>query len=178
MTSCPGRLWPGFEGLQDRPAVLGDSGPCPKDRGVDLSRVGIYGGSAGGQSTLNALLFHPDFYKAGVAFAGCFDNRMDKIDWNEQWLGWPVNPSYLAASGVVHADKLRGKLLLVVGEQDSNVDPASTMQVVDALIRADKDFELLVIPNGEHAAGRSTGPVAYGQRREYDFFLRTLGGAR
>lgn len=149
-----------------------------KDRGVDLSRVGIYGGSAGGQSTLNALLFHPELYKAGVAFAGCFDNRMDKVDWNEQWLGWPVNPSYLAASGVVHADKLRGKLLLVVGEQDSNVDPASTMQVVDALIRADKDFELLVIPNGEHAAGRSTGPVAYGQRREYDFFLRTLGGAR
>ncbi|KQM90966.1 peptidase S9 [Sphingomonas sp. Leaf22] len=149
-----------------------------KDASVDLSRVGIYGGSAGGQSTLNALLFHPDFYKAGVAFAGCFDNRMDKIDWNEQWLGWPVDASYLAASGVVHADKLRGKLLLVVGEQDSNVDPASTMQVVDALIRADKDFELLVVPNGEHSAGRSTGPVAYGQRREYDFFLRALGGAR
>ncbi|WP_394648362.1 DPP IV N-terminal domain-containing protein [uncultured Sphingomonas sp.] len=149
-----------------------------KDASLDLSRVGIYGGSAGGQSTLNALLFHPDFYTAGVAFAGCFDNRMDKIDWNEQWLGWPVDASYLAASGVVHADKLQGKLLLVVGEQDSNVDPASTMQVVDALVRADKDFELLVIPNGEHAAGRSTWPVAYGQRREYDFFLRTLGGAR
>ncbi len=149
-----------------------------KDASVDLLRVGIYGGSAGGQSTLNALLFHPEFYKAGVAFAGCFDNRMDKIDWNEQWLGWPVDASYLAASGVVHADKLQGKLLLVVGEQDSNVDPASTMQVVDALVRADKDFELLVMPNGEHTVGRSTGPVAYGQRREYDFFLRALGGAR
>ncbi|MFK3888280.1 DPP IV N-terminal domain-containing protein [Sphingomonas sp. NPDC079357] len=149
-----------------------------KDASVDLSRVGIYGGSAGGQSTLNALLFHPEFYKAGVAFAGCFDNRMDKIEWNEQWLGWPVDASYLAASGVVHAGNLQGKLLLVVGEQDSNVDPASTMQVVDALIRADKDFELLVVPNGEHAVGRSTGPVAYGQRREYDFFLRALGGAR
>ncbi|WP_333915790.1 prolyl oligopeptidase family serine peptidase [Sphingomonas sp. LR60] len=59
-----------------------------------------------------------------------------------------------------------------------NVDPASTMQVVDALVRADKDFELLVVPNGEHTVGRSTGPVAYGQRREYDFFLRALGGAR
>ncbi|PZQ63069.1 MAG: S9 family peptidase [Sphingomonas taxi] len=149
-----------------------------KDASLDLSRVGIYGGSAGGQSTLNALLFHPDFYKAGVAFAGCFDNRMDKIDWNEQWLGWPVDASYLAASSVVHAGKLQGKLLLVVGEQDSNVDPASTMQVVDALIRADKDFELLLVPNGEHSAGRSSGPVAYGQRREYDFFLRTLGGAQ
>jgi dipeptidyl aminopeptidase/acylaminoacyl peptidase len=146
-----------------------------KDPSLDLDRVGIYGGSAGGQSTLNALLFHPDFYKAGVAYAGCFDNRMDKIDWNEQWLGWPVDQSYLDASGVVHAVKLQGKLLLVVGEQDSNVDPASTMQVVDALVRANKDFELLVIPNGEHAAGRSTGPVPYAQRRQYDFFLRALG---
>lgn len=146
------------------------------DPSLDLTRVGLYGGSAGGQNTLNGLLFHPDFYKAGVAFAGCFDNRMDKIDWNEQWLGWPVDRSYLDASGVIHAGKLRGKLLMVVGEQDSNVDPASTMQVVDALIRADKDFELLVIPNGEHAAGRTTGPVEYGQRRTYDFFLRTLRG--
>lgn len=97
-------------------------------------------------------------------------------EFGEQWLGWPVDESYLAASGVVHAGKLRGKLLMVVGEQDSNVDPASTMQVVDALIRADKDFELLVIPNGEHGAGRTNGPVPYGQRRMYDFFLRTLQG--
>ncbi len=147
-----------------------------KDRAVDITRVGIYGGSAGGQSTLNALLFHPDFYKAGVAYAGCFDNRMDKIEWNEQWLGWPVDQSYLDASGVMHAAKLQGRLLMVVGEQDSNVDPASTMQVVDALIRADKDFELLVVPNGEHAAGRTTGPVRYAQRRQYDFFRRTLLG--
>ena len=147
-----------------------------KDPGVDLSRVGIYGGSAGGQSTLNALLFHPDFYKAGVAYAGCFDNRMDKIDWNEQWLGYPVDRSYLDASGVVHAHQLQGKLMLVVGEQDSNVDPASTTQVVDALIKADKDFDLLVIPGGEHTAGRSTGPVAYAMRRQYAFFLNALRG--
>lgn len=147
------------------------------DRSLDLTRVGLYGGSAGGQNTLNGLLFHPDFYKAGVAFAGCFDNRMDKIDWNEQWLGWPVDDSYDRASGVVNAAKLRGKLLMVVGEQDSNVDPASTMQVVDALIRADKDFDLLVIPNGEHSAGRTTGPVTYGHRRMYDFFLDALAGS-
>jgi len=163
-------------GFPDR--ILWMRALAAKDPSLDLGRVGIYGGSAGGQSTLNALLFHPDFYKAGVAYAGCFDNRMDKIDWNEQWLGWPVDQSYLDASGVVHADKLQGKLLLVVGEQDSNVDPASTMQVVDALIRADKDFELLVVPNGEHSAGRSSGPIPYAQRRQYDFFLRTLGGAR
>ncbi len=147
-----------------------------KDSAADISRVGIYGGSAGGQSTLNALLFHPEFYKAGVAYAGCFDNRMDKIDWNEQWLGYPVDQSYLDASGVVHAHQLQGKLMLVVGEQDSNVDPASTTQVVDALIKADKDFDLLVIPGGEHTAGRSTGPVAYAMRRQYAFFLKALRG--
>lgn len=147
-----------------------------KDPALDLSRVGIYGGSAGGQSTLNALLFHPEFYKAGVAYAGCFDNRMDKINWNEQWLGWPVDESYLAASGVVHAHKLKGQLMLIVGEQDSNVDPASTMQVVDALVKANKTFDLLVVPGGEHGAGRTGGPIEYAQRRQYDFFLRTLQG--
>ena len=101
---------------------------------------------------------------------------MDKIDWNEQWLGYPVDKSYLDASGVVHAGQLQGKLMLVVGEQDSNVDPASTTQVVDALIKADKDFDLLVIPGGEHTAGRTTGPVPYAMRRQYAFFLKALRG--
>lgn len=145
-----------------------------RDPSYDISRVGIYGASAGGQSTLNALLFHGDFYKAGVAMAGCYDNRMDKISWNEQWLGWPVDASYAAASGVDHAANLHGKLFLIVGEQDSNVDPASTMQVVDALVRADKDFDLLVVPGGEHSVGRSTGPIDYVTRRQFDFFVRAL----
>ncbi|WP_243455617.1 S9 family peptidase [Sphingosinicella sp. BN140058] len=74
------------------------------------------------------------------------------ISWNAQWLGWPVDQSYLDASGVVHADKLQGRLLMIVGEQDSNVDPASTLQVVDALIKAGKDFELLVVPGGSIAS--------------------------
>lgn len=145
-----------------------------RDPAYDISRVGIYGASAGGQSTLNALLFHGDFYKAGVAMAGCYDNRMDKISWNEQWLGWPVDASYAAASGVDHAGLLNGKLFLIVGEQDSNVDPASTMQVVDALIRADKDFDLLVVPGGEHSVGRSSGPIDYVTRRQFDFFVQAL----
>ncbi|WP_241557214.1 S9 family peptidase [Croceibacterium ferulae] len=145
-----------------------------RDPSYDIERVGIYGASAGGQSTLNALLFHNDFYKAGVAYAGCYDNRMDKISWNEQWLGWPVNDSYAAASGVDNAPLLQGDLLLIVGEQDSNVDPASTMQVVDALIRADKDFDLLVVPGGEHSVGRSSGPIDYVTRRQFEFFVRAL----
>ena len=144
------------------------------DPAYDISRVGIYGASAGGQSALNALLFHGDFYHAAVAYAGCYDNRMDKISWNEQWLGWPVDASYAAASGVDHAASLTGRLLMIVGEQDSNVDPASTMQVADALIRAGKDFELLVLPGGEHSVGRSTGPIDYVARRQFDFFVRTL----
>ena len=165
---------------------LGDSGfpdriawhraLAARDHSYDISRVGIYGASAGGQSTLGALLFHPQFYHAGVAWNGCYDNRMDKISWNEQWMGWPVDGSYARASGVDNAYRLQGELLLIVGEQDSNVDPASTMQVVDALIRAGKDFDLLNIPGGEHTVGRSTGPIAYAQRRQFDFFVRHLQG--
>ena len=110
----------------DRIAMDQARAMAAKDPSYDIGRVGIYGASAGGQSTLNALLFHGDFYKVGVASAGCYDNRMDKISWNEQWLGWPVDASYAAASGVNHAAQLTGKLLMIVGEQDSNVDPAST----------------------------------------------------
>lgn len=136
--------------------------------------VGIYGASAGGQSSLNALLFNGDFYRYAVAYAGCYDNRMDKISWNEQWLGWPVDESYSAASGVDHADKFDGQILLINGEQDSNVDPASTMQVVDALIKEDKDFELLIVPGADHAVGRSVEPIDYVQRRQFDFFVRKM----
>lgn len=136
--------------------------------------VGIYGASAGGQSTVAALLFHPDFYRVGVAFAGCYDNRMDKISWNEQWMGYPVAEHYAASSVVEHANLLEGQLLIINGEQDSNVDPASTMQLVDGLIKAEKDFDLLIVPGGEHSVGRSSGPVRYIQRRQFDFFVRHL----
>jgi dipeptidyl aminopeptidase/acylaminoacyl peptidase len=161
-------------GFPDR--ILWHKALAARDPSYDISRVGIYGASAGGQSTLNALLFHGDFYKVGVAYAGCYDNRMDKISWNEQWLGWPVDQSYAAASGVDHAARLTGKLLMIVGEQDSNVDPASTAQVVDALIKADKDFDLLVVPGAEHSVGRSSGPIDYVTRRQFDFFVRNLAG--
>jgi dipeptidyl aminopeptidase/acylaminoacyl peptidase len=136
--------------------------------------IGIYGGSAGGQSTVSALLFHPDFYIVGVAYAGCYDNRMDKISWNEQWLGWPVDDSYLRSSDVVNAWRLKGHLLMIFGEQDSNVDPSSSLQLVNALIKARKDFDLLEVPGGEHTVGRSTGPIDYAERRQFDFFVRHL----
>jgi dipeptidyl aminopeptidase/acylaminoacyl peptidase len=139
---------------------------------IDLTRVGIYGGSAGGQSATRALLAHGDFYHVAVSDCGCHDNRMDKIWWNELWMGWPVGPHYEQQSNVTQAHRLQGKLLLIVGEMDENVDPASTMQVVDALIRADKDFDLLVIPGRGHGAAESD----YGTRRRRDFFVRHLLG--
>ncbi|MBU6400717.1 MAG: prolyl oligopeptidase family serine peptidase [Verrucomicrobia bacterium] len=139
---------------------------------LDLKRVGIYGGSAGGQSALRALLAHADFYKVAVADCGCHDNRMDKIWWNELWMGWPVGPEYAQQSNVTQAHNLQGKLLLMVGEMDENVDPASTMQVVNALIQADKDFEMLVIPG----TGHGSAETPYGRRRRQDFFVRNLLG--
>jgi dipeptidyl aminopeptidase/acylaminoacyl peptidase len=102
---------------------------------MDTTRVGIYGTSAGGQNAMGALLFHPDFYKVAVSSCGCHDNRMDKMWWNEQWMGYPIGKQYEQSSNVVNAHLLKGALLLMVGELDNNVDPASTLQVVNELIR-------------------------------------------
>ena len=137
----------------------------------DISRVGIHGNSAGGQNALGGLLLHSEFYKVGVSSCGCHDNRMDKIWWNEQWMGWPIGPEYAASSNMDNAFRLRGHLLLIVGELDTNVDPSSTMQVVNALIKANKNFDLLVIPGGGHGMGGE-----YGQRKMFDFFVRHLHG--
>ena len=142
--------------------------------GFDLSRVGIYGTSAGGQDALRGLLDHGDFYQAGIADSGCYDNRMDKIWWNEQWMGWPVDDSYARSSCAGAAGTLRGKLLLMAGEMDKNVDPASTMQVVNALVKANKNFELFIMPGMGHGV-LSTG---YGWQRLEDFFARNLGAPR
>jgi dipeptidyl aminopeptidase/acylaminoacyl peptidase len=165
----------GDAGFPDR--ILWHKAVAKKYPSYDISRVGIYGGSAGGQNSLGGLLFHPDFYKAAVSFAGCHDNRMDKIWWNEQWMGWPIGPQYAASSNTVHAGNLRGKLLLVVGELDTNVDPSSTMQVVNALIKANKTFDLLVMPGEDHPAGRRGPSAPYGDRKLWDFFVHNLLGA-
>ena len=138
---------------------------------MDITRVGIYGTSAGGQSSTGALLFHPEFYDVAVSSCGCHDNRMDKIWWNEQWMGYPVGEWYDSSSNVVNAPKLKGKLLLIVGEMDHNVDPSSTMQVANALIKANKDFDMLVVPGMDHSGG---GP--YGDHKRMDFFVKHLLG--
>jgi fermentation-respiration switch protein FrsA (DUF1100 family) len=138
---------------------------------VDTTRVGIYGTSAGGQNAAGAVLFHPEFYKVAVASCGCHDNRMDKAIWNERWMGYPVDDSYAENSNITHADRLKGKLMLIVGELDTNVPPESTMRLANALIKAGKDFDLLVIPGMGHSDGG-----AYGERRRRDFFVRHLLG--
>jgi hypothetical protein len=159
----------GDAGFPDR--ILWHKAVAAKYPYYDISRVGIYGTSAGGQNAMGAVLFHPEFYKASAASAGCHDNRMDKIWWNEQWMGWPVGPEYAASSNMENAAKLRGALLLIVGEMDTNVDPSSTMQVVNKLILANKNFDLLVIPNADHTNGG-----AYGDHKRFDFFVHHLRG--
>jgi dipeptidyl aminopeptidase/acylaminoacyl peptidase len=160
----------GDSGFPDRIAWI--KAAAKKFPEMDISKVGIYGGSAGGQSSTRALLAHGDFYKVAVSDCGCHDNRVDKIWWNELWMGWPIGEHYKEQSNVTNAHKLKGKLMLVVGELDRNVDPASTLQVVNALVKANKDFELLFIPGAGHGAGESP----YGQRRRKDFFVRHLLG--
>ncbi|MEO7456372.1 MAG: prolyl oligopeptidase family serine peptidase, partial [Gemmatimonadaceae bacterium] len=159
----------GDAGFPDR--ILWMKALAAKYPSVDISRVGIYGTSAGGQSSTGALLFHPEFYKVAVSAAGSHDNRMDKIWWNEQWMGWPIGPEYAAASNVDNAWRLQGKLLLIVGEMDRNVDPSTTLQVVNALIKARKTFDLLVIPGADHTSGGD-----YGDRKRWDFFVHHLLG--
>ena len=116
-------------------------------------------------------MFHPEYYHVAVSSVGCHDNRMDKIWWNEQWMGWPIGPHYAASSNVANAHKLQGNVLLIVGELDTNVDPASTYQVADALIKANKDFDFLAIPGAGHG---SVGE--YEERKRFDYFMEHLKG--
>jgi dipeptidyl aminopeptidase/acylaminoacyl peptidase len=159
----------GDAGFPDR--ILWHKAVAAKYPYYDISRVGIYGTSAGGQNALGALLFHGDFYTAAVSASGCHDNRMDKIWWNEQWMGWPIGPHYSASSNVDNAKNLTGDLLLIYGEMDTNVDPSSTMQVVNQLIKHNKNFDLLGIPGAGHTSGGT-----YGDHKRWDFFVQHLLG--
>jgi len=136
---------------------------------MDLTRVGIYGTSAGGQNAAGAVLFHPEFYKAAVASCGCHDNRMDKMWWNEQWMGYPIGPQYEECSNVTRAGNLEGKLMLILGEVDDNVDPSSTLQLVNALIKNNKDFDFVMVPGMGHSSGGD-----YGEQKRRDFFVKNL----
>jgi dienelactone hydrolase len=156
-------------GFPDR--ILWHQAVAAKYPWYDITRVGIYGTSAGGQSALAGELFHPDFYKVVVTNSGCHDNRMDKIWWNEQWMGWPIGPQYAASSNVDNAARLQGKVLIVIGEMDTNVDPASSLQVVNALVKAKKHFDMLYIPGQNHGVA-----VLADQHYLQDYFVHHLLG--
>ena len=157
----------GDAGFPDR--ILWHKAAAAKYPSYDISRVGIYGTSAGGQNSLGGMLFHPEFYKVVVTNSGCHDNRMDKIWWNEQWMGWPLGPQYAASSNVDNAYKLEGKALIIIGEMDSNVDPTSSMQVVNALVKAHKHFDMLYIPGQNHGVG-----ILGSEHYRDDYFVHNL----
>lgn len=137
---------------------------------MDLSRVGCYGSSAGGQNAAAAVIHHSSFYKAASASAGCHDNRMDKLWWNELWMGHPVDASYEDCSNITHAHKLGGSLMLAVGELDTNVDPSSTLRLAHALIEAGKDFDMVFVPGGTHYVS----DMAFVMRKQDAFFRKHL----
>lgn len=137
---------------------------------MDLTRVGIYGHSAGGYDATRAILMHPDFYKVAVSSAGNHDHRLDKAVWNTQWMGLPIDKHYDEQSNVMQAHRLQGKLLLVHGDVDENVPVSATLRLVDALIKADKNFEMLIMPNQTHSLGRHP----YFIRKRWNFFVEHL----
>jgi dipeptidyl-peptidase-4 len=140
---------------------------------MDIDRVGIWGHSGGGYASAHAILAYPDFYKVAVSSAGSHDIRSYIAGWGEQYQGLPVGDSYKAQANAGLAANLRGKLLLVCGDMDDNVHPALTFQVADALIKANKDFDLLVLPNRNHGYYREP----YFIRRMWDYFVKNLLGA-
>ena len=141
---------------------------------MDIDRVGIFGTSAGGYGAAHAMLAFPDFYKVGVSISGDHDARLDKAWWNELYQGYPVQDDYLAQSNVTMADRLKGHLLLVHGDIDDNVHPVETMRFADALMNANKNFDMLFVPNMYH--GESGPHAAYLVRRRWDYFVQYLLG--
>jgi dipeptidyl aminopeptidase/acylaminoacyl peptidase len=140
---------------------------------MDISRVGIYGHSGGGFASTHAILAYPDFYKVAVSSAGNHDQRSYLACWGEQYQGLLQGDNYKAQSNAGLAANLKGKLLLVHGDMDDNVHPAMTIQMVDALVKANKDFDLLILPNRNHSFGLDP----YFTRRKWDYFVRHLAGA-
>ncbi len=139
---------------------------------LDISRVGIFGHSAGGYASCRAMFAYPDFFKVAVSSAGNHDHRLDKATWVERYMGLPVGEHYVFSANQNHAENLKGKLLLIHGDMDENVHVASTMVVVDELIKANKDFDLLIMPNQPH----SCTAHPYFVRRRWDYFVQHLLG--
>ena len=142
---------------------------------LDLSRVGVWGHSGGGFATAAAMFRYPEFYKVGISESGNHDNRNYEDDWGERYIGLmcPDQANYEAQANQNLAENLQGKLMLAHGAMDDNVPPYNTYLVVDALIEANKDFDLIVFPNARHGYGADS---PYMMRRRWDYFVRHLRG--
>jgi dipeptidyl aminopeptidase/acylaminoacyl peptidase len=145
---------------------------------IDIDRAGIYGHSGGGYATADAMFRYPDFFKVGISEAGNHDNRVYEDDWAEKWQGLlKTNPdgttNYDNQANQLVAKNLKGKLLLAHGTMDTNVPPYNTLLVVNELIKANKDFDLLMLPNRGHGFGNEP----YMVRRRWDYFVKNLLGA-
>ena len=146
---------------------------------MDLTRVGVWGHSGGGYATAAAMFKHPDFYKVGISESGNHDNRNYEDDWGERYIGLMTKgadgkDNYEAQATQTYAKNLKGKLLLAHGGMDDNVPPYNTYLVVDALVKANKDFDLIIFPNARHGYGASS---FYMMRRRWDYFVKHLHGA-
>lgn len=166
----------GDNGLPDQ--MTGIEQLAERHSWIDDSRVGIFGHSGGGFAAAGAIMRYPDFYSVAVSQAGNHDNRNYEDDWGEKWQGLlEVNPdgstNYDNQANQLQAENLRGKLLIAHGTLDTNVPHSNTMLVVDALIEANKDFDLLLLPNRSHGFGNEP----YMMRRRWDYFVRHLLGA-
>ncbi|MFF0145725.1 dipeptidyl aminopeptidase/acylaminoacyl peptidase [Amycolatopsis sulphurea] len=140
---------------------------------MDLDRVGIYGYSAGGFASARSILQAPDFYRVAVSSAGNHDNRINHAWWGEKFFGLTEDFDFARQANVSLAHQLKGKLLLIHGEMDDNATPHGTMRLVDALMKADKDFDLLIVPNADH---HMMVHRAYFIRKRWDYFVRHLMG--
>jgi dipeptidyl aminopeptidase/acylaminoacyl peptidase len=140
---------------------------------IDTTRIGIWGHSGGGFATAAAMFRYPDFFKVGISESGNHDNRNYEDDWGERYDGLVTQSNYEAQANEVYAKNLKGKLMLAHGLMDDNVPPYNTMLVVEALIKANKNFDLVVFPNTPHGYGRYS---PYMMRRRWDYFVKNLLG--
>jgi len=141
---------------------------------MDTNRVGIYGHSAGGYDAARAIMKHPDFYKVAVSSAGNHDHRVAKAWWPELYMDYPAGPQYEEQSNINLAENLEGKLLLAHGDMDTNVHPSETIRMANALIKAGKDFDMLIIPNKSHGLGNEN---SYFPIKRWNYFVEHLLGA-
>ena len=152
--------------------VLAITQLATKERFLDITKVGIFGHSAGGYDAGRAMLLHPDFYKVGVASAGDHDFRMEKAWWPEMYMGYPVGDYYHEQSNITNAANLKGHLLLAHGGIDENVNPSATFKFAENLIKAGKDFDLFIWPSRNHSFGRPAGD--YFTKKRWDYFIEHL----